>query len=335
MGFLDSLRSLLPGSANKASGGDDAQSSAGGKTTGKSSKTSGQSGKKSGKRSTAPARVKCDVEARFERMRSSVSGTMGNFFLARDRQLKRIVGVKVCDPEKVRAFEARFKGLKKPSEGEIAMQMVHPRVMETLEHGETTRGERYLVTEYIEGPNLQQVVQAADESQVAGKRVNLIRQMAEAIAYVHSQGFIHRDICPRNFICLPDLEGLKLIDFGLTVPATPPFMAPGNRTGTPVYMSPEIVRRRPTDQRVDIFSFGISCYCLLTFEFPWNVTDTTGRAALQHDTTAPTDIFERRPKLDPRLGRAIMNCLEAKPENRTASMDLFLKQIALVKQEEV
>lgn len=311
MGIFDSLR------AKFGSPGDGSQ----------------KSGDKAAKKNYSAARGKCDIEARFERMRSSISGTMGNFFVARDRMLQRVVGVKVCDPEKVAHFEARFKGLKKPTEGEIAMRMDHPRVMKTLEHGETTRGERYLVMDYIEGPSLQQVVQAAEHAQTEGKRVNLVRQMAEAIAYVHSQEFIHRDICPRNFICFPDLSGLKLIDFGLTVPATPPFMAPGNRTGTPVYMSPEVVRRKPTDKRVDIFSFGVSCYCLLTFEFPWVVTETSGLAALQHDTHPPTDIFERRPNLNKQLGRSVMACLQPRVENRTASMDIFLNQIAKVENE--
>src|SRR6056297_757249 len=114
---------------------------------------------------------KLDFEARFERLRSSVSGTMGNFFVARDRQSKRIVGVKICDPEKVQYFEARFQGLKKPSEGEIAMRMHHPCVVETLEFGTTTKGERYLVMEFVEGPGLQQVIQKADEQLVAGKRL--------------------------------------------------------------------------------------------------------------------------------------------------------------------
>ncbi len=331
MGLFDSLRSLLKKSSDTTDSGS-ASDDADKKITKGAAKKTGKAAKPA-KQSIAAARTKCDVEGRFERMRSSVSGTMGNFFVARDRLLKRVVGVKVCDPEKVDLFEARFKGLKKPSEGEIAMQMHHPRVMETLEHGETTRGERYLVMEYIEGPSLQQVVQAADAEGLAGKRVNLIREMAEAIQYVHSKEFIHRDICPRNFICLPDLEGLKLIDFGLTVPATAPFMAPGNRTGTPLYMSPEIVRRKSTDKRVDIFSFGVSCYCLLTFEFPWNVTETTGRAALQHDTNPPTDIFVRRPDLHPMLGRAVMSCMQPRAEQRTASMEVFLRQISRVEQE--
>ena len=82
---------------------------------------------------------------------------------------------------------------------------------------------------------------------------SLLRQAAEALAAVHRAGYIHRDICPRNFVVDKDCESLKLIDFGLTVPATPPFMQPGNRTGTPNYMAPEVVRRRPTDQRLDIF----------------------------------------------------------------------------------
>jgi serine/threonine-protein kinase len=213
------------------------------------------------------------------------------------------------------------------------MRMRHPCVVETLEFGTTTKGERYLVMEFIEGPGLQQVIQKKEETLVAGKRLTLLRQMAEGLAYVHSQGFIHRDICPRNYICQPELDGLKLIDFGLTVPATPPFMAPGNRTGTPLFMSPEIVRRKATDKRVDIFSFGVSAYRLCTFEFPWQVAETNGRAALQHDTHPPIDIFKRKPDLHPALGRAIMQCLHPSAEERASSMDVFLRQIASVTNE--
>ena len=60
-----------------------------------------------------------DMEARFERIRSAISGTMSNFFVAKDRDHgQRIVGVKLCDSDKVQFFESRFKGLNKPSEGE-------------------------------------------------------------------------------------------------------------------------------------------------------------------------------------------------------------------------
>ncbi len=81
----------------------------------------------------------CDIESRFERLRSAVSGTMSNFIVARDRETDKIVGVKLCDIEKVNFFEARFKGMGKPTEGEIATSMHHKYVVETLEYGVSTK----------------------------------------------------------------------------------------------------------------------------------------------------------------------------------------------------
>jgi eukaryotic-like serine/threonine-protein kinase len=274
---------------------------------------------------------RCDVETRFERLRSSVFGTMSNFYVANDRVRKEIVGVKVCDAEKVAFFESRFKGLNKPSEGEIATKMRHPNIVVTYEYGTTTKGLPYLVMEFVDGPGLQQLIYQKSEDMLNGRRLNLIRQMAEALKYVHEQGFIHRDICPRNYICFTNMEQVKMIDFGLTVPATKDFMQPGNRTGTPLYMSPEIVRRKPTDQRVDVFSFGVTCYHLCTFELPWPVGDASGLAALQHDTHPARDIFEYRPDLDRTLGNAIMAAMRPSLNDRTATMDQFLQQIRTVK----
>jgi serine/threonine-protein kinase len=272
-----------------------------------------------------------DVEGRFKRQRTAVTGTMAHFFIAKDlAHDDRLVGVKVLDLEKMAQFESRFKGLGKPSEGEIALSMSHPNVVETYEVGVSHQGQPVIVMEYIAGPSMQNIVVNKEEHHVAGKRIQLIRDMAQSLKYVHDQGYIHRDICPRNFICLPDTTGVKLIDFGLTVPATPPFMTPGNRTGTPLYMSPEIVRRRATDKRVDIFSFGVTCYCLISFEHPWQGAILNGRAALHHDTSSPTELLERCPNVDPRLSRAIMMALDPIVEQRTETMDQFLSAIGSV-----
>lgn len=266
-----------------------------------------------------------DVEGRFARQRTAVTGTMAHFYVAKDREHDdRMVGIKILDIEKMELFENRFKGLKKPSEGEIALSMHHPNVVDTFEVGLTMKGQPVLIMEYIAGPSMQNIVVQKQEEHVSGRRLNLIRDMAEALKYVHSMNYIHRDICPRNFICLPGSTGVKLIDFGLTVPATAPFMVPGNRTGTPLYMSPEIVRRRATDQRVDIFSFGITCYCLISFQHPWQGEILNGRAALHHDTSPPQDLLDRCPNVDPRLSRAIMNALHPDVSQRTASMEQFL-----------
>jgi len=273
-----------------------------------------------------------DVGARFELLRAAVSGTMSSFYMAKDRKSGKVVGLKLCDAEKLALFEARFTGMNKPLEGEIAISLKHPRVVETLEHGITNEGLRYLVMEFLDGPGLHTLIQNRDTI-LDGNRFTLICQMAEALKYVHDARFLHRDICPRNFICSPDATSLKLIDFGLTVPAQPQFMQPGNRTGTAAYMSPEVVRRRPTDHRLDLFSFGMTAYHLCANTLPWPVGKNPALAAMSHDSTPPQDILKYRPQLDPVLGQAIMQCLHADPAARPQTAGDFLYLVRQVRHE--
>lgn len=282
---------------------------------------------------TVRSRYRVDIEARFERLRTAISGTMSKFYAARDRENDTMVGLKLCDLQKFSFFESRFKGLNKPSEGEIAAGMSHPNIIKTLEYGLSTRNEPYLVMEFIDGPGLNTLIQQRDMDRLAGKRLSLIQQMAQALRYVHQRGFIHRDICPRNFICTPDIDRIILIDFGLTVPATEAFMRPGNRTGTPLYMAPEIIRRRATDQSLDIFAFGVSCYQLLTFEFPWPGSDTSGMAALNHDSSSPRSIFTLRPDLNKALGTLVMQCIQPNPKDRIQSMDQVVEGLSKITSE--
>jgi serine/threonine-protein kinase len=276
---------------------------------------------------------KLDVESRFVLSPQSISGTMSSFFMARDRQSGEVVGLKLCDPEKLEQFESRFKGMNKPTEGEIAVKMKHPHIVDTREHGVTTKGLRYLMMEYLAGPGLHALIHARDTI-LEGKRAQLVRQMADALDYVHRAEFIHRDVCPRNFICTADASSLKLIDFGLTVPAKPDFMKPGNRTGTPVYHAPEISRRRQTDQRVDIFALGVTAYQVCTCELPWLVTDKPAVSALAYDTTPPHDILEYRPTLNRTLASAIMQCLRPNPADRPQTLSEFLRLIFSVKRDD-
>jgi eukaryotic-like serine/threonine-protein kinase len=275
---------------------------------------------------------KLNVRKRFELLRKAISGTMSKFYMARDRRNDKIVGLKILDPEKTAAFMARFAGLRKPTEGEIAIQFDHPRIVKTFEHGLTTEGEQYLVMEFLEGAGMNSVLVAQDEL-LNGRQVNFIRQLAEAIAVVHERGFLHRDICPRNLLLSGDGENLKLIDFGLTVPATKLFMQPGNRTGTPNYMAPELVRRLATDQRLDVFSFGVTAYEICTFELPW-LRGVTGMAAMTHDQP-PDDIRKYCPKINPVLAKAIHSCIEPDRNKRCPAMEDFLRMIKNVKERDV
>jgi eukaryotic-like serine/threonine-protein kinase len=273
-----------------------------------------------------------NVSARFALLQQAIQGTMSSFYKARDLRANKIVGLKILDLKKTTEFNARFRGLRKPSEGEISMLLKHPSIVETYEYGLTTEGELYLVMEFLEGATLHSALIARDAC-LEGRRVKFIREAAEAVAVVHAAGFIHRDICPRNFMLANGGEDIKLIDFGLTVPATKEFMQPGNRTGTPNYMAPELVRRRATDFRLDVFAFGVTAYEICTFELPW-MRGTTGMAAMTHDKP-PEDIRKYRPQINPALANAIHACIEPSLEKRCPSMEKFLQMIREVKREDV
>lgn len=276
-----------------------------------------------------PKRV--DIEQRFELLRTAITGTMSKVYLARDRRTGEQVALKILDPEKTAMVEARFRGLKKPCEGEIALQLKHPNIVTTLEYGWTTRGEPYLVMEYLAGEVVSHMLVNRDPL-LDGRRLSFIRQAAEAVAAVHEAGFIHRDVCPRNLIAVDDYCTVKLIDFGLTVPATPPFMRPGNRTGTPNYMAPELARRQPTDQRIDVFSFGVTAYEILTGELPWP-RGTTGLAAMSH-VQPGADVRKYRPQIHPRLAEAVHACIEPDVNQRCPSLRHFLRMIQAVPHED-
>lgn len=269
-------------------------------------------------------RARLDVSTRFVLLREAIWGTMSSFYMARDLRTGHVVGLKILNHAKTVAFEGRFKGLHKPNEGEVALRLKHPRIVETYEHGLTTEGAQYLVMEFLEGPNLNTVLASRDPC-LEGRRGRYVLQAAEALAAVHAAGFLHRDVCPRNLLLTNNRQDLKLIDFGLTVPATRWFMEPGNRTGTPNYMAPELVRRRPTDQRIDVFAFGVTAYEICTFELPW-LRGTDGRAAMSHDRP-PIDILQYRPQLHPQLAKAIHACIEPNVERRCPSMEAFLRMV--------
>jgi len=276
--------------------------------------------------------AKLDVSTRFQLDRHAFSGTMSKFRVAKEIGTGKLYGIKFLDAKKLEHFRSRFKGLNKPEEGEIAMQISHPLIVETYEYGKTKLGQEYILMEYIEGSGLDAVIRSQRE-EIAPNRLKMIRQMAEAVQVVHDAGFIHRDVCPRNFICHTNYTGVRLIDFGLTIPNEPPYRQPGNRTGTPQYMAPEIVRRRATDARVDVFALGVTMYRMLTWQHPWGSEDTSGMAALTHDSVEVTSIFEHRPDLNRKLGNAVHKCMEVKVEDRMKSCKHFLGAIRSIKSE--
>ena len=265
-----------------------------------------------------------DLWSRYERLREGVSGTMSRFYKVRDNATGTVRGLKIIDRAKQDPIEGRYKSLAKPGEGEIGSRIRGDNVARTLEWGVSTAGESFVLMEFIDGTLLHTML-SSRKPLAAAQRLDFVRQAAAAIAAVHKAGFVHRDICPRNFMVRPDGR-LVLFDFGLTVPDKPEFLRPGNRIGTPSYMAPEVVRRRPVDRRLDVFSFGVTAYEICTLELPWP-RSPGAKAALRHDTP-PQDIRDFWPDIPPALADAIMACIAAEPSRRPESMEKFLEAVA-------
>jgi serine/threonine protein kinase len=272
-----------------------------------------------------------DVSKRFELLGRTGQGSMSKVWRARDRSLGRVVCLKVLDKKKAADFDARFPGLKRPSEGAVLLSLHHPNIVKTFEHGLTKQGEPYIIMELIEGQGLNFFIETRSPHLI-GKRVNFLLQATDAIEYLHQQRYMHRDICPRNIMI--NQEGVvKLIDFGLTIPYTPEFCKPGNRTGTQKYLAPEVIKRLPTDHRVDLFALGVTAYETFTGMLPWEKAESL-QTLLSHLNSPGKDPREHRPDLDDQTARVLIKAIERDPKARYQTAAAFREALkALPKQD--
>ncbi|MEC7556184.1 MAG: serine/threonine-protein kinase [Planctomycetota bacterium] len=266
-----------------------------------------------------PKVEKVDLTSRFDLIGRIGQGSMSKVFRGRDPATDRMYAVKILDMAKTRKLDERFlaKGLTRPSEGEVAVQLDHPRIVKTYEHGWTVDNEIFLVMEFVEGVSLSFLIDTQNEHMQQG-RLRFMIELGEAIEHFHSKNLIHRDICPRN-ILLDETYHIKLIDFGLVVPNTPPFQQPGNRTGTAQYMAPELMKRKKTDQRIDIFSYAMTCFEMYANRLPWDSTGQTIDLMQQRINTPAADIREFVSDIDEDVAETIMRGLESDPSSRWAS----------------
>jgi eukaryotic-like serine/threonine-protein kinase len=259
------------------------------------------------------AMKRVDITKRFDLVNRTGQGSMSKVWKARDMELGRTVCLKILDKVKTAKFEARFPGAKKPPEGEICLSLRHQNIVRTLEYGISFNGEPFLVMELIDGDGLNLLVETRS-SRLDGNRVQFLSQLADALEYVHSQGYLHRDICPRNVMV--DREGVvKLIDFGLTIPNMPVFCKPGNRTGTTNYLAPELIRRTTTDRRVDLFALGVTAYEVFTHTLPWEKAASL-QTLLSHMNSPARNPREFNPKLDDATVKFLVKSVARDPADR-------------------
>jgi serine/threonine protein kinase len=270
--------------------------------------------------------LKVDVSQRFDLVSRLGTGSMSKVWRAVDRKSGHVVALKVLDRAKTARYESRFVDRVKPTEGQIATELSHKHIVKAYEHGVTTNNEQYLTMELIEGIGLAYLVDVQNDA-MKEYRLRIIVELGEALEYLHKENWIHRDLCPRNVLMDKEYSA-KLIDFGLVVPNTKAFQEPGNRTGTANYMAPELIKRQRTDQRIDIFSYSVTCFEMYCKELPWpSITGATLEMMLKRINQKPRDIRELVPNLDDQIAKAIMRGLESDPRDRWPTVSEMLAEL--------
>jgi serine/threonine protein kinase len=150
-----------------------------------------------------PRQSRVNLSRAFTILAEIGQGSMSKVYRATDKRTGRSVCLKVQLVEKNQAAAARAVQMQRPDEGEIGLKINHPNVVKTYEHGLSTKGEHFVVMEYIEGQSLRFIRETRSAPKLADT-LDLRAQGAEGLAALHAAGFIHHDIGPHNFLVTRD-----------------------------------------------------------------------------------------------------------------------------------
>ena len=250
-------------------------------------------------------------------------GGMGAVYKARQKQLDRVVALKILPPGigDDAAFAKRFA-----REAKAMAKLSHPGIVTIHDFGQTD-GLFYFLMEFVDGVTLWQLQNTGQVS--PREALAIVPQICDALQYAHDAGIVHRDIKPEN-ILLDRQGGVKVADFGLAklvgigaepvaeggAPAAAPALTEAGRAmGTPQYMAPE-QRERPqeVDHRADIYSLGVVFYQLLTGELP----------------SCPIEPPSKRVQIDVPLDEVVLRALEKEPQRRYQQASVLKTQVETI-----
>ncbi len=187
-----------------------------------------------------------------------LGGTAAQVYRARDRNLGRSVAFKILSETGLADRETKARFL---AEARLTGSLTHENVIAFYDYGEVD-GRPFLVMEFLEGESLRQQIREGRTGDLRAK-LSLARQIAVALAYVHSKGIVHRDVKPDNIRV--DITGrIKLVDFGIAKCDNLSLTGAGFTVGTPYYMAPEQIRGKKPTHLVDVYAFGVLLFELVT-----------------------------------------------------------------------
>jgi serine/threonine protein kinase len=246
----------------------------------------------------------------FEIVGSLGAGGMGEVYRANDTRLDRTVAIKVLRPHLLESAEARERF---DHEARAISKLNHPHVCTLYDVGHQG-GVDFLVMEYVEGETLARRLERG--AIPVAQAVRFGSQIADALDRAHRHGIVHRDLKPANIMLTRG--GIKLLDFGLARFDAPGVSDERALIGTPQYMSPEQLDRRPTDARSDIFACGAVLYEMVTGQRAFPGSSQAGViASIREGEPAP--LTQQVPVAPRALEWAISRCLVKDPEERWQS----------------
>ncbi|MDB4883480.1 MAG: protein kinase [Gemmatimonadetes bacterium] len=272
------------------------------------------------------ARVQESLSGTHTIERELGGGGMSRVFVASEHRLGRMVVVKVLAPELAAAMSAeRFE-----REIRLAASLQQANILPVIAAGEMD-GLPYYTMPFVEGESLR--TRLASGPVPLAQAVDILRDVAKALAYAHERGVVHRDIKPDNIL----LSGRTAVvaDFGIAKaivaaqerPAGATLTQLGTAVGTPAYMAPEQAAGDPdTDHRADIYAFGCMAYELVVGQPPFHGL-APHKLMVAHMSEMPPSVEVVRPDCPVALARLIMQCLAKDPAQRPQNADELLHRL--------
>jgi len=278
------------------------------------------------------------IEGKYEILQKIREGGMGAIYKVRHRLLDEVRVIKVMRPQLDgdAEFKARFI-----REARVAIKLRHPNVAHLYDFTIGDDDVAFIVMEFIDGRTLEELLKAVGPPPL-GLAIEIAQQSLRALGYLHSKGFVHRDISPDNLMLTEDPDGnpqIKLIDLGIAKVVGGPdahLTKTGTFLGKLRYASPEQFSAAgvpSADARGDLYSFGVVLYELLTGVHPIVGSDPSSiiaghlfRPPLPFDETDPQS------RLPPALRAAVTRALAKNPDERYATAREFAQDLAACRQ---
>ena len=263
------------------------------------------------------------VAGQYSLQRELGRGGMGFVYLARDIRLDRSVAIKLLPLELAAHASLRDRFLR---EARTAARLSHPHIV-PIHAVDQVRDFVFYVMSYIEGETLAQRV-ASRGPLHPPEATRVLREVAWALSYAHSQGVVHRDVKPANILLERSSGRAMVTDFGIArlTQATSETTA-GELLGTPEYMSPEQASGDHVDPRSDLYSLGVVAYYAVSGSLPF--TASTSQAVLAKQVTQPAPPVASVARAIPRsLAAVIDRCLQKDPAQRLQTGETLADALA-------